>query len=99
MQMSLGGQGEPQLSLFNSMGQRGVGVVVGTDDAPFVSLFDVAGAQRLVMGTLQGSTVVNLGDGTRPRLVLGVADNGRASVGFYDAEGNIQLEVAPDTRR
>ncbi|MDP6581671.1 MAG: hypothetical protein QF681_13540 [Vicinamibacterales bacterium] len=99
LQLTLGAQGEPRMSLFNSAGQRGAGLVVGADDAPFLSLFDVGGVQRLTMGTVQGSTVVNLGDGARPRLVLGVADNGRPSVGFYDAEGNLQLDVAPDTRR
>ena len=96
-QMTLGEGGEPRLSLFNSAGQRGVGVVVGADDAPFVSLFDEAGAQRLAMGTIQGSTVVNLGDGARTRLVLGVAANGRASVGFYDAAGTLERDVSADT--
>ena len=96
LQLDLGAQGEPRLSLFNSGGQRGAGLVVGADDAPFLSLFDAAGAQRLTMGTVQGSTVVNLGDGTRPRLVLGVADNGRASVGFYDTEGALERDVSAD---
>ena len=96
IQMELGGRAEARLTLFNSTGQRGVGLVVGADDAPFVSLFDVAGAQRLVMSIVQGSTVVNLGDGTRPRLVLGVAETGRASVAFYDAEGTIEREVSAD---
>ena len=99
LQMTIGDQGEPQLSLFNAAGQRGVGIVVGADDAPFLYLSDAAGAQRLVMGTLQGSTVVNLGDGTRPRLVLGVADNGRASVAFYDAEGALERDVSVDRRQ
>ncbi|MCH7749099.1 MAG: DUF4915 domain-containing protein [Acidobacteria bacterium] len=98
VQMDLGGQGEARLSLLTSAGQRGVGLVVGADDAPFVSLFDAAGAQRLAMGIVQGSTVVNLGDGTRPRLVLGVADNGRASVAFYDAEGALVRDVSADGR-
>ncbi len=98
VQMDLGGQGEARLSLLTSAGQRGVGLVVGADDAPFVSLFDAAGAQRLAMGIVQGSTIVNLGDGTRPRLVLGVADNGRASVAFYDAEGALVRDVSADGR-
>ena len=99
LRMTLGDQGDPRLSLFNAAGQRGVGLVVGADDAPFLYLFDAAGAQRLVMGTVQGSTVVNLGDGTRPRLVLGVADTGRASVAFYDAEGALERDVSADTRQ
>ena len=96
VQMTLGGQGEPRLSLFNAAGQRGVGLVVGADDAPFLYVFDAAGGPRLAMGTLQGSTVVNLGDGTRPRLVLGVADTGRPSIAFYDAEGAIVRDVSAD---
>ena len=99
LRMSLGERGEPRLSLFNGAGQRGAGLVVGADDAPFLSLFDAAGAQRLTMGTVQGSTVVNLGDGARTRLVLGVADNGRASVGFYDAEGALERDISADIQR
>ena len=99
LQMDLGGGGEPRLSLFNSAGQRSVGLMVGPDEAPFVSLFDPFGVQRLAMGILQGSTVVNLGDGTRPRLVMGVADNGRASVTFYDADGALERDVSADTER
>jgi hypothetical protein len=99
MQMNLGGQGEPEISLFNSAGQRGAGLVVGGDDTPFFSLYDVTGAQRLAMGLVQGSTVVNLGDGTRPGLVLGVADNGRASIGFYDADGALARDLSADTQR
>ena len=99
LQMTLGDQGEPQLSLFNTAGQRGVGLVVAADDAPFLYLWDAAGAQRLTMGTVQGSTLVNLGDGTRPRLVLGVADTGRASVAFYDADGALERTVSADTQR
>ncbi len=96
VQMDLGRRGEARLSLFNSAGQRGVGLVMGADDAPFVSLFDPAGTQRLAMGIVEGSTVVNLGDGTRPRLVLGVAANGRASVAFYDADGALEVDVSAD---
>ena len=99
LQMDLGGGGEPRLSLFNSAGQRSVGLMVGPDEAPFVSLFDPSGVQRLAMGILQGSTVVNLGDGSRPRLVLGVADDGRASVAFYDAAGTLERDVSADTER
>jgi hypothetical protein len=99
LQMDLGEQGEPRVTLLNSAGQRGVGLVVGGDDAPFVTLFDAAGAQRLAMGIVQGTTVLNLGDGTRPRLVLGVAGNGRASVGFYDEDGALARDLSADGQR
>ena len=98
MQLTLGDQGQPRVNLFNRRGQPGIGMVVGADDAPFLSVFDPGGAQRVTLGTVQGATVVNLGDGARTRLVLGVAENGRASVAFYDDEGGIEREFAADTR-
>lgn len=97
MQLTLGDRGQPRATLFNGRGQPGIGMVVGADDAPFLSVFDPAGAQRLALGTVEGATVVNLGDGAGPRLVLGVAGNGRASVAFHDDEGRIEREVAADT--
>ena len=98
MQLTLGNQGQPRATLFNSRGQPGIGMAVGADDAPFLTVFDPGGSQRLALGTVQGSTVVNLTDGTRTRLVLGVAENGRATVDFYDEEGVIERQVAVDTR-
>lgn len=97
MQLTLGDRGQPRATLFNRRGQPGIGMVVGADDAPFLSVFDPAGAQRLALGTMEGATLINLGDGAGPRLVLGVAGNGRASVAFHDDEGRIEREVAADT--
>ena len=99
LQITLGAQGEPRLSLLGSAGQPAAGLTVGLDDAPFLSLFDPTGVQRLLMGAVAGATVVNLGDGTRPRLVLGVADTGRPSVGFYDADGALRNELSADTQQ
>ena len=98
MQLTLGNQGQPRATLFNSRGQPGIGMAVGAGDAPFLTVFDPGGSQRLALGTVQGSTVVNLTDGARPRLVLGVAENGRATVDFYDEAGGIERQVAADTR-
>lgn len=90
LQANLGSEGgEPQVSFVNGAGRRAIGLAVGSDDAPIVSLYDPAGAQRVAIGTIQGATVVNLGDGTRPRLVFGVAEDGYGSVGYYDATGNL----------
>jgi hypothetical protein len=99
LQITLGAQGGPQLSLLGSAGQPAAGLTVGADDAPFLSLYDPMGVQRLLMGTVGGATVVNLSDGTRPRLVLGVADNGRPSVGFYDADGALQSDLSAETQQ
>ena len=98
LQLTLGDQGQPRVNLFNRRGRPGIGMVVGADDAPFLSVFDPTGSQRLALGTVQGSTVVNLTDGARPRLVLGVAENGRATVDFYNEAGGIERQVAADTR-
>ena len=98
MQLTLGDEGQPRVNLLNSRGQPGIGMVVGADDAPFLSVFDPGGSQRLALGTVQGAAVVNLTDGARPRLVLGVADNGRATVDFYNEAGEIERQVAADTR-
>ena len=98
MQLTLGDEGQPRVNLFNRRGQPAIGMIVGANDAPFLSVFDAAGAQRVTLGTVQGATVVNLGDGARTRMVLGVAENGRASVAFYDDEGRMEREVAADAR-
>ena len=97
LQLTLGDEGQPRVNLFNRRGQPAIGMVVGANEAPFLSVFDPGGAQRVTLGTVQGATVVNLGDGTRTRMVLGVAENGRASVAFYDDEGAMEREVAADT--
>ena len=94
-------QGEPSIDLLGAPGQRGIGLSVGSDGAPFVSLYDATGAQRVAMGAVQGTAVVNLGDGSRPRLVLGVAPDGQGSVGYYDAEGElvrVEGQVATPSR-
>ena len=98
MQITLGNQGQPRATLYNSRGQPGIGMVVGADDAPFLSVFDPGGAQRIALGTAQGSTVLNLTDGARARLVLGVADNGRPTVDFYDEAGGLERQIVADTR-
>ena len=98
MQLTLGDRGQPRATLYNSRGQPGVGMSVGADDASFLTVFDPAGAQRLALGTVQGAALVNLTDGSRARLVLGVADNGRATVDFYGGEGRLERQVAADTR-
>lgn len=98
-QPSLNLQGEPTLNLLGAPGQTAIGLTVDADGAPFLSLYDAGGAPRLLMGAVQGTAVVNLGDGTRPRLVLGVTEQGEGSLGFYDAEGTlVRLEGAEPTR-
>ena len=99
LQITLGPQAEPLLSLLGSNGQPAAALSVGLDDAPFLSLFDPMGVERLLMGAVAGATVVNLGDGIRPRLVLGVAETGRPSVGFYGDDGALRSELSVDTKQ
>ena len=94
-QPNLSLQGEPTVNLLGEPGRQGISLAVDADGAPFVSLYDAEGAPRILMGSVQGTAVVNLGDGIRPRMVLGVTDQGEGSLGFYDVEGTlVRLEGA-----
>lgn len=94
-QPSVSLQGEPSVNLLGQPGQQALSLSVDADGAPFVSLYDAAGAPRILMGAVQGTAVVNLGDGIQPRMVLGVTDQGEGSLGFYDADGElVRLEGA-----
>ena len=96
---SLDLQGEPTLNLLGRPGQRAIGLSVDPSGSPFLSLYDSEGAPRVAIGAVQGTTVINLGDGTRPRLVLGVTNDGQGTVGFYDANGTlVRLEEADASR-
>jgi len=59
---------------------------------------NVGGTQRLFAGrAVDKSSQVVLRDGQgRKRLVLRVAENGRASIDFLDADGKVQRTVSPD---
>ena len=61
---------------------------VGSDEMPQLSISS-AGQRRAVLTVAQDATVFNLSDGSRPRLVIGVAENGRPSVNFLDESGEI----------
>ena len=106
LQATLGGAGEPNLSLqgrpsidlMGQPGQRALALSVDGDGAPFLSLHDATGAQRVAVGAVQGTAVVNLGDGTRPRLVLGVAPDGEGSVAYYDQTGTLVRVEGAATR-
>ena len=92
-------QGEPTVNLLGAPGQRAISLAVDASGAPFMSLYDLSGAPRVLLGAVQGTAVLNLGDGTRPRLVLGVTDGGEGSLGFYDAEGTLVRLVGAEPAR
>jgi hypothetical protein len=51
------------------------------------------GRLRALLTVAQDAVVLNLRDTERSRLVLGVANNGRPSVNFLNADGEIAVEL------
>ena len=94
LQMQLGPDGAPNVDLLSSGRQRGVSLAVDATDAPFVTLHDASGHQRIAMGVAQDSAVINVADSQRPRLVVGVAADGRPSVTVLD-EGGQAVAIFP----
>ena len=48
---------------------------------------------RLTLGVVQQAVVVNFSDASQTRLVMGVADNGRPSITFLNADGEVVQEL------
>ncbi len=91
--LQLSPDGAPALGLFDPEGQRSVTMEADTLGSPFITLYE-EGQSRTTMGVTQGAAVLNMSDAKRPRLVLGVAENGLASVSFLDENGEVE-EVLP----
>ena len=91
--LQLSSEGAPALGLFDREGQRSVTMETDTLGSPFITLFE-EGHSRTTMGVTQGAAVLNMSDAQRPRLVLGVAENGLASLSFLDENGEVE-EVLP----
>jgi hypothetical protein len=91
--LQLSPDGAAALGLFDPEGQRSVTMETDTLGSPFITLYE-EGQSRTTMGVTQGAAVLNMSDGQRPRLVLGVAENGLASVSFLDENGDVE-EVLP----
>ena len=91
-QLHLGEDGEPSLVLFGREGQRSAAITVDSGDTPLVTLYD-DGRPRLTLGVVQQAVVVNFSDASQPRLVMGVADNGRPSINFLNANGEVIQEL------
>jgi len=87
--LQLSPEGAPALRLFDREGQRSVTMETDTIGSPFITLFE-EGHSRTTMGVTQGAAVLNMSDAQRPRLVLGVAENGVASVSFLDENGEVE---------
>ena len=91
-QLHLGDDGEPSFVLFGREGKRSATITVDSGDRPLVTLYD-EGGPRLTLGVVQQAVVVNFSDASQPRLVMGVADNGRPSINFLNANGEVVQEL------
>ena len=88
LQLHLSEDGLPRLALSDESGIEAASMSVGSDEMPQLSISS-AGQRRAVLTVAQDATVFNFSDGSRPRLVIGVAENGRPSVNFLDESGEI----------
>ena len=92
LQLLLNDAGRPRAILADGAGRQSIGLTVGSDDMPQMGLA-AAGRLRALLTVARNAAVINLLDTERPRLVLGVAENGRPSVNFLDAEGDLAVEI------
>ena len=92
LQLLLNDAGRPRAILADAAGRQSIGLTVGSDDMPQVGLA-AAGRLRTLLTVARNAAVINLLDTERPRLVLGVAENGRPSVNFLDEDGGVAVEL------
>lgn len=92
LQLLLNASGRPRALLSDDAGRPGLDLSVGGDDMPRVALA-ADGLLRGLFTVARDAAVINLRDGERPRLILGVAENGRPSVNFFDEEGELAVEI------
>ena len=91
-QLHLSPAGLPRLALSDGDGEQTAALSVDNHDMPQLML-SAGGRPRAIVGVVADSTVLNLSDSTQPRLVFGVADNGRPSVNFLDENGDVVTEL------
>ena len=93
VELGVSSGGAPRFGMFSQTGQVRVSMIVGEDGAPLVALYDDQGHGRVRIGVVQGASVINMSDETRPRVVLGVESTGEPSLNFYDEGGQIVHQV------
>ena len=94
VELGVNSRGSPRFGMFSQTGQPRASITVGDDGTPLVALNDDQGRGRVRIGVVQGATVINMSDETRPRIVLGVESTGEPSLNFYDEGGQI-VHVVP----
>lgn len=85
-------QDETWPAVMLSAAQSQVRLQVGPDGAPAMTIFR-NGRARATIGVVENASFINLSDDARPRLVAGVAENGRPSVNFLDEAGRLVREL------
>ena len=84
--------GSSSLGFFDDRGAQSLVMTVDAAGAPLMTLHD-EGATRLALGVQEQAAVLNMFDSIQPRLVIGVARNGRPSVSFLDESRQIIQEL------
>ena len=86
MQLQMGEDGRPSVVLAGADGQRSAALSMDGDDAPLLTLYH-AGRQRVTLGVVQETAVINVSGPGQSRVVVGVAADGYPSVTLYDDAG------------
>jgi len=68
--LQLDARGSPALGLYGTSGERAADLGVDTTDAPVLTLYE-RGRPRTTLGVVQGTSVLNMADANRVRLVMG----------------------------
>ena len=96
LRLQLGPGGAPFLGMYDGEGQQAASMVVDSSDSPFVTLYE-RGRARATLGVTQGAVLINLSDAEQPRIIAGVADDGRPSLTFLNPEGEV-IQTLPTDR-
>ena len=93
LQLFLNASGRPRALLADAAGRESIGLGVGGSDMPELRV-SAEGRLRGLLTVAQDAALISLRDAERrQRLVLGVAENGRPSVNFFDEDGELVAEV------
>lgn len=92
LQLQVTPTGLPHVALSDQAGNEALSLAVASNAAPEVVL-STQGRSKAIMTVAEGATLLNLYDSDQPRLVIGVAANGRPSVSFLNQNGEITDEV------
>ena len=90
--LQLNGDGSPSLGFFDGDGRQSIALTVDGSGAGLMT-FHEEGRVRAAFGLRDQTTLLNMGDDTQMRLVIGVAEDGRPSISFLSETGEITQEL------